>query len=165
MNQTRKKITLPSGATCVIRKLAAKDLATYCGDVPVFAPELTGRTPKAEAPADPKLVAQGVAYMTVALLCCCSPLTLEDGRKLKIVEKPLDEAADSEITIGELDDADAKAIFDGVVELSGIVVPESGKEAAKAAVPFPAEQKIPEELGFHGQSLPPSTEQPLAVNG
>jgi hypothetical protein len=131
---TRKKITLPSGATCVVRKVSAGDLAIHLGDVPTF----DGTPSAAGAPSNAD-IARGVEYMRIAVLVCCSPLTMPDGKRLRVVDKDLDKLTDGEIAIGELSDADAQCIFDSVAEISGI-----RKEAAESsAKPFPEEQESP----------------------
>jgi len=158
---TRQKLTLPSGATCVVRKLSAADFALHTGDVPVF--NSGAASPAREGEPDPKAIVQGVHYIRLALLCSCSPLSMPDGRRLRIVDKELDQLKDGEITIGEMDDSDVNAIFDAVAELSGVM----RKEAANgsAAKPFPAEQKIPEDLGLPGDTLPCSAESIVVAAG
>lgn len=150
---TREKLTLPSGATCVVRKLCAADFALHTGEVPVFNEDAA--TPARAGEPDAKAIAQGVHYARMALLCACSPLSMPDGRRLRIVDKELDQLRDGEITIGEMDDVDAQAVFNAVAELSGVMRKEAVNGAAK---PFPAEQKIPEDLGHPGDTLPCSAE-------
>jgi len=161
MNQTRQKLTLPSGATCVVRKLSAADFALHTGDVPVFNNGVA--TPERPGEPDIKAIVQGVHYMRIALLCCCSPITLPDGRRLRIADKELDQLKDGEITIGEMDDADAQAVFNSVAELSGVMRKEAVN--GQAAKPFPAEQESTSDTGHNGQSLSLPAESALSVTG
>ena len=131
---TRKKITLPSGGTCVVRKVSAADLAVHTGDIPV----IDGSHHPVSAEPSKADVARGVQYLRIATLVCCSPLTMPDGRRLRVVDRDLDKLLDGELAIGELDDADAQFIFDQVAELSGF-----RKEVAESAKPFLEEQKTP----------------------
>lgn len=134
MNQTRKKITLPtSGATCVVRKLALMDFAAT-GKLPQAYPQASAAsakknwTPKEQE----ELIRFGVQTSTIALLRACSPLTYPDGTKRTIVDKPLDEVQETEITIGELAQEDAQAIVDAAMELTNTT-----KEAGDRLKPFP----------------------------
>jgi hypothetical protein len=133
MLQTRSKITLPSGATCVVRKIAMQDCIELRNVPAAFA---SGKRPDVEPTREQ--VEYGVKLMRIALLKCCSPLTISSGNKLTIVDKPLDEVRDGvEITIEELDQDDAQAIAGEVFRLSNL-----GKEAAEKAKPFPEEQTV-----------------------
>ena len=144
MTTTRKKITLPSGGTVVVRKIAAQDFALHQGEIPaVYQPE--GRPAKEGEPSQ-RQIAAGIRSMRVALLSCCSPTTGADGIRRKLVEKDLDQTTDAEITIGELSDQDAQAIVTAVAELTNL-----GKEAASAARKFPEE---PEASGVCGSPGP-----------
>ena len=156
---TRQKLTLPSGATCVVRKLSAADFALHTGDVPVFNP---GAPSPAENQKSSNSMEEKVQQMRIAILCCCSPLTTTEGKRLRIVEKELDQLRDGEITIGEIADEDAVAIYLAVSELSGLLRKEAAPSAAK---PFPAEQKIPEDLGRLGDTLPLPSEPVACAAG
>jgi hypothetical protein len=156
---TRKKITLPGGATCVVRRITGNDFAMTEGEIPI--PADVADNPKSPEDAIRKAkrqVENGVRFLRVALLCCCSPLTFPDGSRRKIVDRELDQIGEQEITIGELSDADAKAIGDEVIELTGI-----GKEAAQAARPFPAEQAATGDPGPGGQEVRPASVGPAAA--
>ena len=146
MTTTRKKITLPSGATVVVRKIAAQDFALHQGEIPaVYQPE--GRPAKEGEPSQRQIV-EGIRFMRVVLLSCCSPITGADGVRRKLVEKELDQTTDAEITIGELSDQDAQAIVTAVAELTNL-----GKEAASAARKFPEEPETPGVCGPAGPAL------------
>lgn len=157
---TRQKLNLPSGATCVVRKLSAADFALHTGDIPIF--NNGADKPVKDGPPDARAIAQGVQYVKLALLCACSPITLADGRRLRIVDKELDQLREGEITIGEMDDADAQAVFNAVAELSGVMRKEAAPSAAK---PFPAEQNSSSDAGLNGQPLSLPAESALSIVG
>lgn len=140
----RKAITLPSGSKCVVRRMSAADLAINTGDIPVVTSDEPREGQKSmnpiperegEAKAEMK---RNVNYMRIAVLNCCSPITTKDGKRLRIVDKPLDMLRDDEIVVDELPDNDALAIYKEVASLSGM-----GKEDAAVAATFPEEQKAP----------------------
>lgn len=111
-DRLRKTIQLPSGATIVIAKLN-----TF--NEPFLT---TPRKRNGEAEAEE---GNGIRLAKFAL---CNPANgpLEfEGEKLRIVDKP--EAALGEITIGELEQADATAIFNSVLDFSGLS--KAGQEA------------------------------------
>jgi hypothetical protein len=134
----RKQITLPSGGTCVVRKLAQTDLIA-CGLMPMFLQFVKQRPTKGAELTDEqtvKLVEQMAQIKTVQLTRCAGSI-LSDGKRYKIVDKPnLDEVGENEISIEEMDQSDAEAICSAVDELSGL-----RKEAAEAAAKFPAGQE------------------------
>ena len=152
MTTTRKKITLPSGGTVVVRKIAAQDFALHQGEIPaVYQPEVGRAAPRApgqEYEPSQRQIAEGIRSMRVVLLSCCSPITGADGIRRKLVEKDLDQTTDAEITIGELSDQDAQAIVTAVAELTNL-----GKEAASAARKFPEESETPGVCGPAGPAL------------
>jgi hypothetical protein len=126
----RIKITLPSGATCFVRALTGQDFVLHGIDIPL----LYGAEKRSNGKPTKKEIEGGVQWVRIALLAACSPLTLPDSSRLRIVDKDLDLCTDGEISIGELSDRDVGFIFDRVVELSG-----AGKEDAAKAATFPAE--------------------------
>lgn len=138
--KNRKQITLPSGGRCVVRKISQSDYIAS-GQAPVFLKiGKQGRKPVVEANlTDAELVKmiEAMAGLTrVKLSRCCGAVTTKDGARFKIVDKPnVDDLADDEISIDELDQADAEAICAAIDELSGLK-----KEAVQAADTFPAEQ-------------------------
>lgn len=142
----RKTLTLPSGATCIVRPLRVGDFALHGQEAPLIYADPETRRKKAEP--TPREVEAAARMMRLALLCCCSPLTYPDRRRVKIVDREMDQTAPNEITIGELSDDDAQAIFAGVAELTGM-----GKEAAQAAKPFPEEQTPACAVGPAGEAL------------
>ena len=132
--ETRRKITLPSGGTCVVRGLTGEDFLLVEADIPcIYSPGSTKPKRTTDKPSDDQIRA-GLQFARVALLRGSSPITWPEGRR-RIVEKDLDVCGADEITIGELKQADAQAICDAVIQLSG-----AGKEAADAARTFPAAQ-------------------------
>ena len=147
--ETRRKLTLPSGAHCTVRKLSGFDF-TELGTIPeaIEAPANV-RKPAHSAKANSESVRFGVNCLKLALCKACSVLTFPDGSKLKIVDKEIDDdLAPEEITLHELSDADAQAIFLAVRELSGLT-----KEASDKAQPFPAEQSANGDAAPTGEAL------------
>ncbi len=148
MNPTRKTITLPSGASAKVRKLSALDMAMATGDIPVVSPEVVKASGQ-----DIRDIEAGLKLVRAALTRCVGRLTYLNGTQLKIVAKSLDDSDDAtEITIEELDQADADALVAEVFKLSGI-----GREAAQVAKPFLKES---EENGADSQ---PRTGLPQAT--
>jgi len=127
--QTRKAIKLPSGASCVIRKLCGMDFLNS-KEIPQVFGEPSKESKSAAA------VERGVAISRLALTRACSPLTMPDKRRLKIVEKELDELKPGEIAVEEMSDEDANAIITGVLELTNMT-----REAATTIAPFPEKQE------------------------
>lgn len=151
MQPTRKQLTLPSGAKCVVRKLSVQDFALHAGHIPqAFIEEVrkTGRKAIENSAQNEKQLAELVRAGSIILLECCSPLTMPDGRRLTIVDTPLDKAGENEITIGEMDDADAQAIISAVTELTSLT-----KEAAEKARPFREEQTATRSSAPAGESV------------
>src|SRR5690348_15028986 len=101
-DRLRKEIKLPSGATIVIHKLNTFN-----------EPFLTARRKNGDG--DPEMES-GVRLAKFALTNPGNgPLTFEN-EQLRIVDKP--EAGPGEITINELEQADADLIFKSVLEFS-----------------------------------------------
>lgn len=134
-----KQLTLPSGATCAVRKLAAYDFIEL-GNIPT--PLLVETTKKKLESNDfPKIskedLAFGVALARLALTRACSPLRSATGGEFIIVDKPFHKCAANEISIEELEQADADMIVAEVTALS-----KMAKEAADKAKPFPEKQEV-----------------------
>lgn len=130
MSKTRKQLELPSGAVCRVRRFSMFDLRSL-GDMPTAftVVDEKGETTSAESDF-------GTRLARLALIHCVSPLLGKDGSKVSIVDKPFHELGDDELSVEEVDTADALAIVNAVCELSGF-----GKEAAVAAQPFSEQPK------------------------
>lgn len=127
-DRNRKRISLPSGATIVIAKLN------------VFNEPFITSSRKDEAET------QGMKLSMFALTNPNNgPFTFE-GQEARLVNKPV--AGDGEIAIGELDQADADAIVNAVVEFSGLT-----KSAAEARKTFPEGPKKDGEPAPAGDAL------------
>lgn len=153
--KTRKQITLPSGGRCVVRKISQADYIAS-GHAPVFLQiGKQGRKPVAEpgemSDAELMKMIEAMSGLTrVKLTRCCGTVTTADGTQLKIVDKSnVDDLAENEVSIDELDQADAEAICAAVDELSGFK-----KEAVQAAATFPAQQAGSGESAPVGNVLP-----------
>jgi hypothetical protein len=145
MKETRRKITLPSGATCTVRKLSGYDFV-HLGTLPPEAREEINRrfTDAQEA----RAVVEGFRLVKLSLTRACSVLTLTDGAKRRIVDKEFSACEDNEISIEELSDEDARAITAAIQELSGLT-----KEAVAAVKPFPQEQVSGDQPPQAGEDL------------
>jgi len=140
MNPTRKKLTLPSGATCVIRALSLRERLSFQKGPPRPEGKPDGEQQGGED------VEFGFRIQEMILLQVCQSILLSDGREAEIIPatvKPL-HRLESQIAVDEFDQADADAIVRGVFEMSGIQI---GKEAAKAAPTFPEEKAVPGQPG------------------
>lgn len=126
----RRQINLPSGATCVVRKLSRLD---FVGSdrVPLAFPQPS--TSKDDP--DPVVLDFAAKLGRIALTKACGAMTLKDGRRLRIVSKAFADCGPDEIAVEEVDDADADAIINAVSELTGMT-----QEAGREAAPFPAGQ-------------------------
>lgn len=143
MQPTRKTITLPSGATVKVRKLSALDLASEIGEIKTLA--LAGDKPKSQP--SQKDIEFGSRVVRIALTKCTGKIVFGDSAK-RIVDKHFSESDDAtEITIEELDQADADAIVSAVFELSGI----GGATASVAK--FPEEQAASGAGGQAGAAI------------
>jgi hypothetical protein len=124
MQPTRKLIELPSGARVKIRKLSFFDFARI----------------------DQKDNAQ---VLRVMLTRCTGKVRFSETDKRQIVDKHFDDADDlTEITIEELDQADAEKIVAEVSKLSGI-----GSEEAETLKPFPEKTEVVSASGPAGDTL------------
>jgi hypothetical protein len=134
LNLKRKILTLPSGATCQIRALAAMDFLGSNASIPstIIEGKLKGKTAEEVAPLlGEKELAWYGTLVRVAILKACGAI-MDGGRRFKIVDKAHYECGPGEITIEDLEQADADMIFREVSALSNL-----GKEAAEAAGNFP----------------------------
>ena len=152
-DRTTRRLTLPSGATILVRKLAVGDFQSL-GKVPSTLGEadrlrLRDAKPETMTPADFDFI---VKLTTLILTRCCGPLEFE-GESLTLVDKPFAECADTEIAISQVEQADANEIVQAVNALSGMT-----KEAATKIRPFPEEPGAPADVRPPGEALPPAAE-------
>jgi hypothetical protein len=125
----RKQITLPSGATCVVRKLSRLD---FIGTDRI--PQAFASPDEKRPPVAPEVVEEFAAALgRIALVKACGFITEPDGRRLRIVTKHFAECGPDEIALEEVSNEDADAIVNAVSELSGMT-----QEAGREAAPFPA---------------------------
>ncbi len=110
---------------------------------------------KPVAPMSQAEIDANVKWSELALTLGTSPISWKETiegvtfvKRLKIVIKELDQREETEITIGELDDADAKAILDELAKLAGL-----DGEAVREIAPFSAEQKPSCDIPPNGESL------------
>jgi hypothetical protein len=147
MNKTRIDIVLPvSGGRLSIRKARWQDYLPL-GEAPAAlaeVPELKG-----EKKITPAQLEYTVRATNLMLVNCTTRVRFDDGRLLRIVDKSFAECDPAtELTIEEMDDADATAIIKAINEFTGM-----SKEAAQAAKPFPAEQTTAGDASLHGEEL------------
>lgn len=145
MHTTRKTITLPSGATVVIRKMKGSDFIEL-GEAPASLADAPERA------RDSKPTAKELEWMAgsnrVILSRCTGPVCFQNGTRRRIVDRPFAETGESELSIEEMDDADAAAIITAVSEFT-----QCGREAARKAQPFPAEQALAAGPASDGEVL------------
>lgn len=134
MLKTRKEITLPSGGTCVIRKLSPLDLS----GLPVM-PQAFPQEGESKRPVDENRALQyGLSVSRAILSKCVSKISYKDGDRLvlvKIVDKDFGDCGTNEISVEEVEQEDANMIVKEVMELSNMT-----KEAGQEAAPFREEQ-------------------------
>lgn len=148
MQETRKRIKLPSGGFVTIRKLSPMDTLSV-GFIPQAFPESEAKRRRGESTGpSAEEIAQGIKLSIIALTRCASRITVKDGRKLRIVDKELDECGPDEITVGELDQDDASAIVQSVNELSALT-----KEATLAVKPFSEIEKATDSSPQAGEAV------------
>lgn len=150
--KNRKEIILPSGGKCVVRKMGQSDYLAS-GRTLFFVQLHEERKKSSNKPisdADAVKLIEGMADLTKAKLTrCCGTITTTGGERLKIVDKPnVDDLQPGEISIEELDQADAEAICAAVDKLSGTT-----KEAAEAAQSFPETQERSGDVAPAGEVL------------
>ncbi len=136
--KARKNLMLPSGATCAVRKLAAYDFVSL-GEIPTpaIAAEILERKKNNPGTVTKEDVEFGVKVAKLALTRACSPIRFSDGEQYKVVDKEFHQCASGEISVEELDQADADCIVREVTALS-----QMGKEAAQAAKPFSEKSQV-----------------------
>lgn len=155
MNKGRKTITLPSGGTCVVRKLAESDFIAAGQTVLLLNLIDPERRRKKAVEVDEEKAFQALVDLhNVMLTSCCGRITFPDKTVAKIVQKPFDECTDAEITIEELAQPDAAAIIQAVKELSGMT-----KEAVQAARSFPEAAESSHRPASAGEELPGSADR------
>lgn len=148
MNPTRKTLTLPSGATVLIRKMKGRDFFEL-GEAPGGLEKRTKDSP----PLKPHELAWLVASNNLILTKCTGPICYGDGSKRTIVNKPFALTSEAEISIEELEDADGEFIIKEVGEFSN-----EGREAGRQALKFPHEPAMAADPGPAGEALPRAAE-------
>lgn len=154
---TTKTITLPSGATCKIRRTTGRD-AISLG----FIPDVLGdEKPSAVNDKAKELKARQeyAVKMNEIILCdCAGKIKRPDGTEFKVVRTPWDEIPDDDQTRVNVDlfaeDPDGACIVQQVLELSGFTT--SAKEAVQ---PFPEEQESGGASGSGGAEVSQVTER------
>lgn len=134
MKLSRKEITLPSGGTCIIRKLSPLDLTGLKVLPQAFPQESKTGTKKV---AEKDAVEYGLAVTRAILSKCVGKISVKDGERMaliRIVDKPFDDCGTNELSIEEVEQSDADFIVKEVLELSSM-----NKEAGQLAEPFPQE--------------------------
>lgn len=136
MQTTRKKITLPSGGTCVVRALSGFDYANMKRKPRAFPnPESISQIESGEREVTDAELESGAAFMEAILLNCVSPITYGETRRRIVVGKDLDQIGEDEILLQEIPQEDVSFI---VSEVSGMS--KMSKEAGEKARNFPEGQ-------------------------
>lgn len=119
------------------------------GFIPQAFPEAEAKRRRGES-VEPSAeeISQGAKLTLIALTKCASRITTKDGRKLRIVDKELDECRPDEITVGEMTQADAQAIVQAINELSGAT-----EEATLAVKPFSEIEKATDSNSSVGEAI------------
>ena len=149
--ETVRKLTLPSGGTCIVRRLTARDSLALG-----FIPDTFGDakvTDDEKAAAKTKQVA---VKMSEIILCdCAKRFTKQDGSAFSVVKKPFDECSDSEVNVDLMATTeDGEFIVGQVMEMSGF-----GQAAKEAASPFSEEPGINGLNGRSCETLPGASER------
>lgn len=146
--ETTRKLTLPSGATCKVRRLTPRDFLKV-GTIPdVLADPSKQKDTKADRDAS---VAYSIRMNEVILCDCLSPITGKDGNLKKVVNKAFIDCSDTDENCDLFATTDdGAAVVEAVLELSGFR--ESDREAL---VPFPQEAGA---TGEHRSALPAVSE-------
>lgn len=139
-DRNRKSITLPSGATIVIAKLNTFN-----------EPFIVTRKSDDELTAGVRLAKFALTNPANSVMVFQLGTEIE---RLRIVDKV--EAGSGEITIADLDQADADAIVREVIEFSGLGT--AGREARKT---FPEGQATGGKPPSAGHDLPRAADRPL----
>lgn len=150
VRSTRKTLTLPSGATVLIRKMKGRDFFEL-GEAPASLEKRTERHP--QDPLRPDELAWLVASNNLILTKCTGPICDPDGSKRTLVNKPFALTSEAEISIEELEDEDGEAIIKAVNEFS-----QEGREAGRQALKFPHEPALSPDAGSSGDALRPAAE-------
>lgn len=142
--ETTRKLSLPSGGTCKVRRLTARDFAKI-GSIPDVLDE---PDKKKDSKADRGAkIAYSIRMNEVILCDCLSGITAADGSLSKVVNKGAFDCSDTEQNCDLFATTeDGAAVVEAVLELSGFR--ESDREAL---APFPQEAGATGELG---QALP-----------
>lgn len=156
-DRNRKSITLPSGATCAVRKLIVNDFISI-GDIPGSA-DNAGKTKarKLNQKEQEDAIKWGAAVQRAILTKCLSKINFED-KSFTVVDKPFGEASENEIEIDALDQVDAEFIVNEVMAMSGM-----RKEAGSSAQTFQPETSGHTEPAQVGEAIPCSPEPPVSV--
>lgn len=104
---TRKKITCPSGLEIVIRKVKALDYLRMG-----FLPDTLNEMKKNPEKTDPKIIEQTQKMFLMQVVV--------SQNDFKIVDKPLDQTDENEVSYQEMDDDDVRFIIDEIVKFSSI---------------------------------------------
>ncbi len=152
--ETVRKLTLPSGGTCIVRRLTARDSLTLG-----FIPDTFGDakvTDDEKAAAKTKQVA---VKMSEIILCdCAKRFKKQDGSAFTITRKPFEEIWEdpSQINVDLFSTTeDGEFIVGQVMEMSGF-----GPAAKEAASPFSDESGSDGVNGRACEALPGSAERP-----
>lgn len=146
--ETTRKLTLPSGGTCKVRRLTPRD-SLKVGVIPdVLAEPEKAKDTKAEREAK---AAYSIRMNEVILCDCLGLITDKDGRTFRVVNKGAFDCSDTEENCDLFATTDdGAAVVEAVLELSGFKTSDR-----EALAPFPEEQKA---VGQPGQDLPKVSE-------
>jgi len=138
--ETTRKLTLPSGGTCKVRRLTPRDFVKV-GSIPDVLAEPDGRK---DSKADQAAKVTYSIRMNEVILCdCLSAITCTNGSLVKIVNKGAFDCSDTEQNCDLFATTeDGAAVVEAVLELSGFK--QSDREAL---APFPQEQGATGEPG------------------
>lgn len=142
--ETTRKLSLPSGGTCKVRRMTARDFAKI-GSIPDVLDE---PDKKKDSKADREAKVTYSIRMNEVILCdCLSPITGADGNLKRVVNKSAFDCSDAEENCDLFATTDdGAAVVEAVLELSGFK--QSDQEAL---APFPQEAG---PVGESGQALP-----------
>jgi hypothetical protein len=156
----RRTITLPSGATVLIRPVREGDYLST-GLLPLVLQLRKNGT--ADSRRERELTETDLKVQRQVdrmILCECTAHYRVGNRRLRIVDKHFGDEAEDELVIEDLPPADAKAILAAVKQLSGL-----DEEAAAAAAPFPAQQESTPAPGSAGPEIPLPADGSVAAAG
>ena len=142
-DRTRKQITLPSGATCVIRKLRPRDFVSV-GSIPTTYPEQHAKRGLADKAEDERWALR--AERVILSECVCN--FEHDGKVYRIVDKRFSETSADEIAIEELEETEAAFIVSEVMRFSGLE-----KGASREAPGFQPNGSGHDSVGPNGGTL------------